>query len=92
MANGIKKKMAKRYLKEVRGNVLEAELNYIALEGCNGFRCKGCICGLVCDHVPAHANNVAMGILRQVIEERSKKKVESLERINQKFTSQSHTS
>jgi hypothetical protein len=55
-------------LKSVRftGNIPEAMLMYIARNGCSGFKCKGCVLGLVCSHRPVDSVSYAVAVLTEV--------------------------
>jgi len=50
----------------VTKNIPAAMVRYISRNGCNGFRCRECPLGLVCDHYPVHSQEVALKVISEV--------------------------
>ena len=71
---GLDRDKARKCFMEAGGNLPEAMAIYIMNNGCNGFACKSCILGKVCDHFPAHSKEVAFDVLRIAYAKREKSK------------------
>lgn len=49
-----------------KGNVPMAMVEYIFRYGCNGFKCKKCPLGIVCDHYPSNSQFFASKVLNRI--------------------------
>ena len=63
---GFDKREARICMEQAHGNVAEGMVNYIVRNGCNGFKCKGCVLGKVCSHKPLEARSYAAAVLAEV--------------------------
>lgn len=54
------------------GNIPAAMLLYIEQNGCRGFKCRGCLLGLVCSHRPDMARDYAHAVRVRILEMRER--------------------
>lgn len=64
---GLSKKEAHKAIQLAEGNIPKALLIYIMKNGCNGFRCKGCLLQKVCTRYPKDAVYIAAKVYNEVI-------------------------
>ena len=67
---------------DAKGNTSKALVYYILKNGCNGFRCRKCPLGAVCDHNPLHSRSYAIIVLQKVDER--EREVAKLNNVNNK--------
>lgn len=59
----INRKEAERCMKRSNGDAVSGMVFYIAKNGCNGFRCKGCVLGKLCSHKPSESRDYALRLM-----------------------------
>lgn len=62
---GFDKREVRRCIRHTK-NVPAAMVLYIARNGCNGFKCRGCPVGTVCDHRPVNSRDYAAALLLEI--------------------------